>query len=127
LVQRRANLEELTRLGVDPYPHKYERTDTIEALVQAHGTKTREELEAARVETSTSGRIIANRSFGKANFLVLTDGRARIQVYVRADALSERDFSTFKLLDLGDFVGVSGYLFRTRTNEFTIHASGIQF
>ena len=127
LAQRRANLAELTRLGVDPYPHKHERTDTIEALVQAFGARSREELDASRVETVTSGRIVANRSFGKANFLVLTDGRARIQVYVREDALPARDFSIFKLLDLGDFVGVSGYLFRTRTNEFTIHASRLEF
>jgi lysyl-tRNA synthetase, class II len=126
-VQRRANLAELVRLGVDPYPHRHERTDTIEGLTQAHGVRTREELEASRVETVTSGRIVANRSFGKANFLVLSDGRARIQVYVREDALPAHDFSTFKLLDLGDFVGVSGHLFRTRTNELTIHASRLQF
>ena len=127
IVQRRENLAELTRLGVDPYPHKFEQTDTIDALVRHHGSKTRDELEAARIETVTSGRIVANRSFGKANFLVLTDGRARIQVYLREDALSPRDFKIFKLLDIGDFVGIGGYLFRTRTNEFTIHAARVEF
>jgi lysyl-tRNA synthetase class 2 len=125
--QRRANFEELQRLGVTPYPHAFERTDTIAALVEAHGVKTGEELEATRVETTTSGRILAIRSFGKANFLVLSDGRSRIQVYVRKDALSERDFATFKLLDFGDFVGVSGHLFRTKTNELTIWASRLEF
>jgi lysyl-tRNA synthetase class 2 len=127
IVQRRENLAELVRLGIDPYPHKFEQTDTIDALVGTHGSKSREELGAARIETVTSGRILANRSFGKASFLVLTDGRARIQVYVREDSLPSRDFKTFKLLDLGDFVGVAGYLFRTRTNEFTIHASRLEF
>ena len=127
LIQRRENLAELLRLGVDPYPHKFDHTDTIDALVRTHGSKTREDLEGTRIGTVTGGRILANRSFGKANFLVLTDGRARIQVYVRADALSPRDFQIFRLLDLGDFVGVAGYLFRTRTNEFTIHASRLEF
>jgi lysyl-tRNA synthetase class 2 len=75
----------------------------------------------------TAGRILAIRSFGKANFLVLSDGKARLQVYIRQDALSERDFQIFKLLDFGDWVGVEGRLFRTRTNELTIWASKIEF
>ena len=127
LPQRRENLAELIRLGVDPYPHKFEQADTIDTLVRSHGAKTREDLEGLRIDTVTSGRILANRSFGKANFLVLTDGRARIQIYVREDALPPREFQIFKLLDLGDFVGVAGYLFRTRTNELTIHASRVEF
>ena len=125
--QRRANFEELQRLGVAAYPHVFERTDAISALVEAHSARPGEELEASRVETTTSGRILAIRSFGKANFLVLSDGRSRIQVYVRKDALSERDFAIFKLLDLGDFVGVSGHLFRTKTNELTIWATRLEF
>jgi lysyl-tRNA synthetase class 2 len=125
--QRRANFEELQRLGVTAYPHAFERTDSIAALVEAHGSKTAESLESTRVETTTAGRIIAIRSFGKANFLVLSDGRSRIQAYVRKDALSERDFATFKLLDFGDFVGVSGHLFRTKTNELTIWATRLEF
>jgi lysyl-tRNA synthetase, class II len=125
--QRRANYEELQRLGITPYPHAFERTDSIAALVDAHSTKTGEELDAARVETTTAGRILAIRSFGKANFLVLSDGRSRIQVYIRKDALSDREFAVFKLLDFGDFVGVSGHLFRTRTNELTIWANRLEF
>jgi lysyl-tRNA synthetase class 2 len=67
------------------------------------------------------------RSFGKASFLVLSDGRSRIQVYVRQDALSERDYQLSKLLDVGDQIGVSGHLFRTKTNELSIWASALQF
>ncbi len=127
LAQRRANMEALSQLGVDLYPHEFERTDTISELVAAHGGKTKEALEATRVDTRTSGRVLAIRSFGKANFLVLSDGRARIQVYVRQDSVGDRDFQIFKLLDLGDFVGVSGHLFRTKTNEFTIWGSSLTF
>jgi lysyl-tRNA synthetase, class II len=127
LVQRRANMEALAALGVDLYPHEFERTDTVSRLVDVHGAKPKEDLEATRIETTTSGRILAIRSFGKANFLVLSDGRARIQVYIRQDSVGDRDFQVFKLLDLGDFVGVRGHLFRTKTNEFTIWASGVTF
>jgi lysyl-tRNA synthetase class 2 len=127
LRQRRANFEELQRLGVPPYPRVFERTDGIQALVDAHGEKTHDELEAARVETRTAGRVLAIRSFGKANVLAISDGHARIQVYVRKDALSERDFAIFKLLDFGDFIGVEGHLFRTKTNELTIWATKLEF
>jgi lysyl-tRNA synthetase class 2 len=127
LQQRRANLDGLIRLGVDVYPRKFDRTHTISALVGACGERSHDDLEADRIETTTSGRILGIRSFGKANFLVLSDGLAKIQVYVRQDAMPAIDFQTFKLLDFGDWVGVSGRLFRTRTNELTIWASRLHF
>ena len=127
VLQRRANLEELRTLGIEVYPRKFDPQATIDELVQAHGEKPREELDAAPITARTAGRILAVRSFGKANFLVLSDGKARVQVYIRQDALSERDFKIFKLLDFGDLVGVEGRLFRTKTNEFTIWASKIEF
>jgi lysyl-tRNA synthetase class 2 len=127
IAQRRANLAELERLGVRAYPHRFSRTASISDLVRAHGERTAEQLDAERVETTTSGRVLAVRSFGKANFAVLSDGRARIQAYVRKDSLPERDFEIFRLLDLGDHVGVEGHLFRTRTNELTIWARRLEF
>ena len=127
VVQRRANLEELKKLGVDPYPRRYDVEQTVDAIVAAHGEQTSEQLEVAQPRARTAGRILAIRSFGKANFLVISDGRARVQVYIRQDALSERDFKIFKLLDFGDWVGVEGRLFRTRTNELTIWASSLEF
>ncbi len=79
------------------------------------------------MRTRVAGRVLAIRSFGKASFLQLSDGKARIQVYVRQDSMPEVDFKIFKLLDLGDWVGVDGRLFRTKTNEFTIWASRLEF
>lgn len=125
--QRRAHLSEIESLGVRPYPNRFEQRATVRELVGAHGEKSGPELEAPRVETTTSGRILSIRSFGKANFLVLSDGLSRIQIYIRKDALSERDFRLFQLLDIGDVVGVEGRLFRTRTNELTIWASKLEF
>ena len=127
VVQRRANLEALRALGVDPYPHRFDPQASIEEIVQAHGAKDGEALDAEQVRSRTAGRILAIRSFGKASFLMLSDGKARIQVYIRQDSLSERDFQMFKLLDFGDWVGVEGRLFRTRTKEFTIWASKLEF
>src|SRR3954453_11688574 len=127
IAQRKANLEEIARLGIAPYPNRFDRRNTVTELVDAHGAKSHDELEAERPETTTSGRILAIRSFGKANFLAITDGRARIQVYIRQDSLPALDFQLFKLLDFGDWVGVEGRLFRTKTNELTIWASRLHF
>jgi len=125
--QRRANLDELVKLGVDAYPHRFERQHRVAELVAAHGERTHDDLEAEKPQTVTSGRILAIRSFGKASFLVISDGLARIQVYIRQDALPPLDFQVFKLLDFGDWVGVEGRLFRTKTNELTVWASRIHF
>ncbi len=125
--QRRANLGELSKLGIETYPRRFDRTHTITQLVDDYGERTGEQLEAEHITTVTSGRILAIRAFGKANFLVLSDGRARIQVYIRQDSVPEIDFRIYKLLDFGDFVGVEGRLFRTKTNEFTVWASRLHF
>jgi len=127
VAQRRANLEGLERLGLAPYPNRFDRTTAIAGLVAEHAPKTGEVLEAERPAARVAGRILSIRSFGKANFLVLSDGLARIQVYVRADSVSERDFQIFKLLDFGDHVGVEGRVFRTKTNELTIWAASLEF
>ncbi|MXZ72515.1 MAG: lysine--tRNA ligase [Acidobacteria bacterium] len=125
--QRRANFEAIRALGVDPYPARAPRADTPTSLVAAHGERTGEELEQMRPAVETGGRIVAIRSFGKANFLVLSDGATRLQAYVRKDALSERDFALFRLLDVGDHVATAGRLFRTRTHELTIWSERIVF
>ena len=125
--QRRANFDQLKKLGVDPYPRRFEGGVSIGSLVAEHGARSGEELESLQIRTRTAGRILAIRSFGKANFLQLSDGHARVQVYVRQDSVPELDFKVFKLLDIGDWVGVEGRLFRTKTNEFSVYASSVQF
>ena len=126
-LQRRANHEALRALGVSPYPASFDRSDSVSAIVETHGRRAGEELEQERPETVTAGRIVAIRSFGKANFLVLSDGQSELQAYVRQDSVSTRDFDLFKLLDVGDLVGVAGRVFRTRTNELTVWAARLEF
>jgi lysyl-tRNA synthetase class 2 len=95
--------------------------------VNAHGGKAGPELDEHPIGTITSGRVLGIRSFGKTTFLVLSDGRSRIQAYIKKDPLPERDFELCRLIDFGDLVGVEGQLFRTRTNELTIRASRVEF
>jgi lysyl-tRNA synthetase class 2 len=125
--ERRRHLEALAALGVAPYPNRFERTDTISAIVDANAERSAEALEQTRVQVVTAGRMLALRSFGKASFVALSDGRTRLQVYVRKDSIPELDFTVFGLLDLGDQIGVEGHLFRTRTGELTIWASRVTF
>ena len=127
VVQRRANLEALRALGIDVYPRRFEAATTIDALIAAHGATEKEALESAALTTRIAGRILAIRSFGKATFLVLSDGKSKLQIYLRQDALSEREFQVLKLLDFGDWVGVEGKLFRTKTDEFSVWASTLEF
>jgi len=127
VVQRRANLEALKQLGVDAYPHRFDADATVRDIVAQYGSATGEALEAAQVRSRVAGRILGVRTFGKANFLVLSDGVARLQVYLRQDSVPELAFQIFKLLDFGDWVGVEGRLFRTKTNELTVWASSLTF
>jgi lysyl-tRNA synthetase, class II len=127
IAQREAKLAELVALGVVPYPSQFERSDDVSAIVAAYGPKGGDELEAAQPQVRTAGRVLGLRTFGKANFVVVSDGRERIQIYVRADAVDERSLAIFARLDFGDYIGVEGRVFRTRTNELTIWASAIFF
>ncbi|MPZ16498.1 MAG: lysine--tRNA ligase [Luteitalea sp.] len=127
VAQRRAKLQELERLGVPVYPHRFDQTHTVHALVDTCGTLDGPTLDTRQVQVATAGRILGVRTFGKANFLVLSDGLARIQVYVRQDSVAARDFEMLKQLDFGDMIGVEGHMFRTKTNELTIWASRIEF
>jgi lysyl-tRNA synthetase class 2 len=126
LVQRRANLAALVEIGVPAYPHRFNCTDTPSAIVAAHGETSGADLDTAQITSATAGRILIVRSFGKARFFVISDGVSRLQVYVRQDALSERDFKIAALLDIGDLIGVDGRLFRTRTDELTVWAARIE-
>ena len=88
---------------------------------------TAEELERDKPRVFIAGRIQTMRRMGKAGFLHLMQSGERLQVYVRKDAVSERDYSLYEMLDLGDILGVEGYLFRTRTGELSVHAEKLTF
>src|SRR5512135_472096 len=124
---RLEKLKQIEALGQRGYPTKYEFTHTIPQILADYTAKTGEELEASRVNVRVAGRIMAIRLMGKAGFAHLQQNGARLQIYVKKDAIGEKGFELYKLLDLGDHVGVSGYLFRTRTGELSIHVEDITF
>jgi lysyl-tRNA synthetase class 2 len=124
---RLQKLQQIQDLGFDPYPTHYRWTHTVPQVVEQFGNKTAEELEHQPVKVRVAGRILANRPFGKAGFVGLSDGGHKVQVYAKKDQLPERDFQLYQLLDIGDLIGVEGTLFRTRTGELTVLAKELSF
>ena len=118
--QRRKKLSEIEALGHTAYPHKYSSTHTPAEVVEQFGERSAEQLGTERVEVRVAGRIVALRPHGKAAFAHIAGDGKRLQIYVRLDAVGEQAFKLFQLLDLGDIVGISGHLFRTKTNELTV-------
>ncbi len=126
LVQRRLKLEELKRLGYDPYPRRYDASHTLGEIHGRFESSTAQELDELHPTVRICGRIMALRPHGKAGFLDISDGEHRLQVYVRRDRVGPEVFALFELFDLGDIVGAEGTLFRTRTNELTVLAVSLQ-
>jgi lysyl-tRNA synthetase class 2 len=124
---RRQKLKQIEALGQIAYRSKYDFTYTIPQILADYSEKTAEQLETPRVNVRVAGRIMAIRLMGKAGFCHLQQDGKRLQIYVKKDAVGDKGFELYKLLDLGDHIGVSGYLFRTRTGELTVHVEEITF
>ncbi|TCK75404.1 lysine--tRNA ligase [Acidipila rosea] len=124
---RQEKLKQIAALGSETYPNQYSATHTIPEIRASYESKTGEELEAERVPVSVAGRVMTIRGQGKAGFAHLQQGGERLQIYVRKDAVGDQAFELYKLLDMGDHIGVTGYLFRTRTGELSIHVETLTF
>jgi lysyl-tRNA synthetase, class II len=124
---RREKLKQIEALGQESYPRKFDATHSIPEILARHSDSTGEQLERERVNVRVAGRLMSIRGQGKAGFAHLQQAGKRLQIYVKLDFVGEKGFQLYKLLDLGDFVGVSGYLFRTRTNELSVHVEEITF
>ncbi len=124
---RKEKLKQIAALGQQAYPYRYETTHTVPQIIGGYSAKTGPELESSRVDVSVAGRLMSIRVQGKAGFAHLQQGGQRLQIYVRLDNVGEKAFQLYKLLDLGDYIGVKGYLFRTRTNELTVHVEELTF
>ncbi len=123
--QRMLKLERLRERGIDPYPARARRSHTAAEAIAAF-----EEAEASGADGPTvqvTGRLRAIRVMGKSTFAHIEDGSGRIQIYLKRDNLGEEAYEIFKRdVDLGDFLGVEGHLFRTRTGEVTVHVRSYQ-
>ena len=118
--QRFKKREEISAMGIRPYAGRFDVSASAQGLIDQYGQTSKEDLEKTRVEVVVAGRIVAMRSFGKAGFGHLQDGSGRIQVYFQKNTLGDDKYAFFKKLDIGDFIGIKGFLFRTKTNELTI-------
>src|SRR5947209_8317502 len=124
---RQEKLKQIEALGQRAYPYRFEFTHTVPQILAEYGEKTAEELTGNRVDVKVAGRIVSIRLQGKAGFAHLQQDGKRLQIYVKLDFVGEKGFALYKLLDLGDHIGVRGHLFRTRTGELTIHAEELTF
>src|SRR5579862_6721358 len=124
--QRRKKLTEIEALGHASYPHKFAWTHTARQVAEKFGERTAEQLAAEHVDVRVAGRVVALRPHGKAAFGHFLGDGTRLQFYVKLDVVGAEQFKLFQLLDLGDIIGVSGHLFRTKTNELTVWVTKLE-
>ncbi len=124
--QRAGRVREIEALGYKPFGKRFDFTHTIPDILRQYSDKSAEEL-LPEVRVKIAGRIQTVRRMGKAGFAHIQQNGGRLQLYVKKDAVPERDYQLFGLLDLGDIVGAEGYLFRTRTGELSVHVESLEF
>jgi lysyl-tRNA synthetase, class II len=128
LIQQRIHrIREIEALGFQPYGHRFDFTHTIPNILTQYEAESAEDLESHGVTVRISGRIHTVRRMGKAGFAHLMQNGEKLQLYVKKDAVPEKDYQLWTLVDLGDILGVEGYLFRTRTGELSVHAERLFF
>lgn len=117
--RRREELEALRARGVNPYPYGFERTHFSKDITASFQDG------APREDVSVAGRILSLRRMGKASFCHLQDSRGKIQIYLRADDLGDM-YEAFRLMDIGDIIGVEGFVFRTKMGEVSVHSRRLE-
>jgi lysyl-tRNA synthetase, class II len=125
--QRHLKLGTLKEKGIQPFGSRFSTTHSLEEIVTAYVSSTKETLEQHPVRCQVAGRIIALRRFGKAAFAGLQEEGYRLQAYLKKDQLGDAAYELAQSLDLGDWVGVEGTLFRTKTDELTVEVHTLTF
>ncbi len=118
--QRRSKLEEIRELGIDPYPYEYRVENYSAEIIERFTDK--QDFQEKQFQVKMAGRIMSMRGHGKVAFAHIQDSTGRIQIYLRSDQIGETTYrELYKRLDIGDIIGVEGWIFRTRTGELTVH------
>ena len=112
--RRREELEQLSKLGINPYPYEFTRDSFSREIINQFKD------DAPKRTVSIAGRIMSLRRMGKASFCHIQDSQGRIQVYLRRDDIGI-SYDAFKLMDIGDIIGVKGFVFRTKMGEVSVH------
>ena len=127
LAVRREKLAGLKAAGCDPFTvTKYDVTHTAPAAKAEFDAREAALGEGEAINVRVAGRMVGKRIMGKASFAGLLDGEGKIQLYVSRDGVGEEAYAGFKKWDVGDIIGVEGFLFRTRTGEISVHATSLQ-
>jgi lysyl-tRNA synthetase class 2 len=126
LRQRRQKAEELRLAGVELYPNDFQVQDRLADINDRYKNMSEESMAQEERVFICAGRIMSMRSFGRATFLHLKDGSGRLQVYVKRDVVGKKEYELFKKMDIGDFVGIKGTVFRTHTGEITLLAQEVR-
>ncbi len=126
LQQRYKKAQQIEQNGQDLFPNSFRKDTDIGTLISKYQNFDAEYLDQLEASFTISGRIIALRSFGKAAFLHLLDHTGKIQVFVQRETIGTEEYQRFKKLDIGDIIGVKGQLFRTKTEELTLHAQNVE-
>ncbi len=123
LAQRREKITEFRQAGLDPFFNRFVPSHSIAQVIGEYGAVTGPELEKLNLTFRVAGRLMLVRKFGKAVFCHFQDGTGRLQAYVQREVMGNEAYAWFKKLDIGDFVGFEGTLFRTKTEELTLAVS----
>ncbi|RCW63021.1 lysine--tRNA ligase [Saliterribacillus persicus] len=119
-------LDSYKEKGIDPFGDKFVRTHLSDELIAAYDQFSKEELEEKEIEVTIAGRIMTKRGKGKAGFSHIQDLSGQIQLYVRKDKIGDEAYEIFNTADLGDIVGVTGVMFKTKVGELSVKASSFQ-
>jgi lysyl-tRNA synthetase class 2 len=125
LKQRLERTREVEALGFRSYGRRFDASHTVPEILAQYGSKSAEEL-LPEVRVRIAGRVQTLRRMGKAGFAHLQQGGERLQIYIKKDAIGERDFNLYQQIDIGDIIGAEGYLFRTRTGELSVHVESLE-
>ncbi len=125
LKEVKKKVEDLRSRGLNLYPSGFRRNITVGKVIERFGGLDNDALDEEDEILTLAGRIMSMRDFGKAVFIHIKDGTGQIQAYIRRDRVGDESFETFKLMDIGDHVGITGKPFRTKTNELTILADSV--
>ena len=118
MLRRREELDNLKQLGINPYPFEFDRSDFSKEILESYKD------DAPRRAVSAAGRVMSIRRMGKASFCHIQDSKGKIQIYLKKEDLGA-PYDAFKLMDIGDVIGVKGYIFRTKMGEISIHAQSL--
>ncbi|WP_318247651.1 lysine--tRNA ligase [Bacillus infantis] len=123
---RREKMNSLREKGMDPFGKRFDRSHQSQDLIDEYGEQEKEAIEEQNISVTLAGRIMTKRGKGKAGFAHIQDLKGQIQIYVRQDAVGEESYEIFNSADLGDLVGVTGTLFKTKVGELSIKVEAFE-